>query len=358
MLNADIQARIDRVKAVWDIVELAHVLNLNPKKVGRRWVCSIRSERTPSTYFNQTGKHAQTFKDFGGNGEYGDVIALYRELTGKDFMQALDDLEGMKGGIPANWTPRPRPEPITERIVLHDRTEVARSTARRNESTFARWFFSQFPDTGPDVLRMYAVGEGTPYRRPGDVVFWYVSPSGEVVYGKPSAYYPDGKRNRDKAPGNCRLGTSPRFMFGAHLLAKFPGLPVCMVESEKTALVMEATHPGQAVWLATGGQFGCLPTRPAMVQHLIDRRLLLFPDEDAAPSWRKMADDLAHLTDEAVTLFLIPDEGGKRDLADLKSCPAEMPNGQTVKRSNGQHMNLTVSPPQAPGLWEIIPAPF
>lgn len=307
---------------MWDIVDLAHELKLSPKKKGSRWVCSIRDERTPSCYLNQTGPFAQKFMDFGGNGAHGDVFALYMEVTGKGFAETLDDMEGMKGGIPANWTPRPRPEPITERIVLHDRAEVARSTARRNESTFSRWFLSQFPGTGPDVLRLYAVGEGTPYRRPGDVVFWYVSPSGEVVYGKPSAYLPDGKRNRDKAPCNCRLGTSPRFMFGAHLLAKFPEKPVCIVESEKTALVMEARHPGWAIWLATGGAFGCKPTKPAMVQHLVDREVHFFPDEDATGQWQKMADDLSNITLNGVCVWAIPSEGSKRDLADIEPQPA------------------------------------
>jgi hypothetical protein len=72
-------------------------------------------------------------------------------------------------------------------------------------------------------------------------------------------------------------------LFGEHLLSRQPEAHVCLVESEKTALVMSACHPDQ-LWLATAGSSGLSPER---VKCLCGRRVTLFPDSGCYEKWQQ-----------------------------------------------------------------------
>jgi hypothetical protein len=65
--------------------------------------------------------------------------------------------------------------------------------------------------------------------------------------------------------------------FGQHLLKEYPNKPVCIVESEKTALIAAVYMP-QFVWLATGGASGCKWREWAVYKVLKGRNVTLFPD--------------------------------------------------------------------------------
>jgi hypothetical protein len=65
--------------------------------------------------------------------------------------------------------------------------------------------------------------------------------------------------------------------FGCHLLTEFPNKPVCIVESEKTALVASVYMPG-FLWLATGGASGCKWRDYAIYKVLKNRSVTFFPD--------------------------------------------------------------------------------
>jgi DNA-directed RNA polymerase subunit RPC12/RpoP len=65
--------------------------------------------------------------------------------------------------------------------------------------------------------------------------------------------------------------------FGCHLLAEYPNKPVCLCESEKTAIIASVYLPG-FIWLATGGASGCKWTEYATYKVLKGRSVTLFPD--------------------------------------------------------------------------------
>jgi hypothetical protein len=65
--------------------------------------------------------------------------------------------------------------------------------------------------------------------------------------------------------------------FGHHLLREYPAKDVCIVESEKTALICSVYMPS-AVWLATGGASGCRWKEYAVYNALRDRKVIFFPD--------------------------------------------------------------------------------
>jgi len=65
--------------------------------------------------------------------------------------------------------------------------------------------------------------------------------------------------------------------FGAHLLTEYPSNPVCIVESEKTALIASVYMP-EFIWLATGGASGCRWREYATYKILKGRAVTFFPD--------------------------------------------------------------------------------
>jgi hypothetical protein len=70
-------------------------------------------------------------------------------------------------------------------------------------------------------------------------------------------------------------------LFGEHLLARYPDKHVCLVESEKTALIMAAARP-EFLWLATAGCGGLSAER---LNCLRGRRVTLFPDSGCYQKW-------------------------------------------------------------------------
>jgi hypothetical protein len=65
--------------------------------------------------------------------------------------------------------------------------------------------------------------------------------------------------------------------FGQHLLAEYPDKKVCIVESEKTAIIASILLP-QFVWMATGGASGCKWREFGTYKVLKGRSVTFFPD--------------------------------------------------------------------------------
>ena len=69
-------------------------------------------------------------------------------------------------------------------------------------------------------------------------------------------------------------------MFGEHLLLEHPGMPIALVESEKTAVICSGLMH-QYLWLATGGK-SCINDRLLVLQ---GRKIIAFPDIDGFKEW-------------------------------------------------------------------------
>lgn len=107
------------------------------------------------------------------------------------------------------------------------------------------------------VFHQYNVGVG----RDGELIFWYMSRDGKACHDQRIVYGADGKRKRGFRRFKLEDGYVHRSMFGAHLLRWWKG-EVCVVESEKTALIMTLADRGrnERIWVATGGsaKMGCV----------------------------------------------------------------------------------------------------
>ena len=125
--------------------------------------------------------------------------------------------------------------------------------------------------------------------RQGGVIFWQIDQEERVRDGKVMYYGPDCHRLKDKEHHptwvsallrqrdpfpNSPHETSHCF-FGTHLLAVAGG-DVCVVEAEKTAVILSELYP-EYVWLAAGGlgEVQVEKFRP-----LRGHKVVLFPDTD------------------------------------------------------------------------------
>ena len=157
-------------------------------------------------------------------------------------------------------------------------------------------------DTLFNLVREYFLG----VTDDGDIIYYQIDQQCRCRTGKVMKYDRE-TGHRIKAPDRPgaitwmhsllkRQGVLPKeweltqCLFGEHLLKKYPDKPVCLVESEKTALIGAAIMP-QYVWVAVGGksQFG------DKVDVLYGRQVIAFPDYDGYDYWVKKACERPYL---------------------------------------------------------------
>ena len=170
---------------------------------------------------------------------------------------------------------------------------VLRSVRTTPASQFIRFLLTIIPaDTVSHIISEYLLG----VTRSGDVVFYQIDVKGRCRTGKVMTYNPvTGHRVKEsdsRTPITWvhtllkQQGTLPQewqltqCLFGEHLLSKYPDKTVCLVESEKTAVICACINP-ECVWLATGGK-GQLNDR---IEVLSGRRIIAFPDVDGYDTW-------------------------------------------------------------------------
>ena len=130
-------------------------------------------------------------------------------------------------------------------------------------------------------------------------IWWQIDRDGKVRTGKIMHYKRDGHRDKNAAIPVMWAHKSKAFasdfsgeelqqcLFGEHLLNERPDVPVALVESEKTAVIMSRFIP-DIIWLATGGSQGIKSNE--RLAPLIGREVLLFPDHGQYFSWLRIAE--------------------------------------------------------------------
>lgn len=166
-----------------------------------------------------------------------------------------------------------------------------------SQSSFWLWFVGDCarqlgfdPETVRRVYEDYRIGVADQ----GDIIFWQIDEQQRVRTGHIMAYDNSGHRyghngwvHDDLKSGRMR-GHLPegyvlqQCFFGQHLLPKYPDAHVCLVESEKTALIM-AVRQAQHLWLATCSSGGLNAEK---LECLRGRRFTLFPDSGCLEKWQ------------------------------------------------------------------------
>ncbi len=183
--------------------------------------------------------------------------------------------------------------------------------SRSDRNNLARWLSTRFPaEQVAEVFARYRTGS----TRDGRIIYWQIDEHGQVRAGKVMAYDLDGHRMKDGKGNVCWVHSMkidgirfdemlvPQCLFGEHLASPLPlprrgdsntamqdsppweGLgeaPLCLVESEKTALIMSLIKPDR-VWLATGGKANF---KESMLAPLLGHEVAVYPDADALTDW-------------------------------------------------------------------------
>ena len=192
--------------------------------------------------------------------------------------------------IPVSYTPQP-PKPPKPLLPLSMELVMKSHSAK---SIFWQWYESiclQLLGINPDIVQRiyndYCIGT----TRKEEVVFWQIDEHQRVRTGHIMRYRTDGHRQGTPGWVHNRLindGLLPsdwqlyQCLFGQHLLNQYPDRHVCIVESEKTALIMAAKYPDM-LWLATCGSSGLNADKIECLRH---RRFTLFPDSGCFKKWQ------------------------------------------------------------------------
>ncbi len=286
------QATEQTIKAaakIYDVVSDAVTL----KRSGSGYVglCPFHDEKTPSFNVSPAKNMCKCF----GCGASGDAVWFVMKHLSKTYPEALEylaqlykiqiDSTGSKPKKDFTPPPRPAPPPTPPPSYIPKKDMVA-SLKLYERNNFAKFLNSRFGAAiASELIGAYFVG--TAEKWTGANVFWQIDFEGRVRSGKVMVYHVStGRRDRSKLP-NGRERTTwahtslklkdfvlSQCLFGEHLLTKRPTAPVCIVESEKTAILASAYLP-ESIWLASGGKDGLKPDKFAALK---GRNVTLWPD--------------------------------------------------------------------------------
>lgn len=282
---------IKSVKQNCDIVKvISHFIEL--KRDGANYIatCPFHIERSKSFTVSQS---KNIFKCF-GCGKSGDVIDFVKYHKGipqPEAVQWCADFENIT--IQPEYTPEPYTEPIIS--YFHRGTFLnAMNSPKRYDNNFIKWLWSVYPNGYID----YHVSSSKHW--PGAIVFWYEDNRGLIRSGKIMQYdQQTGKRIKDPKPlitWAHKVLRLPGYnfeicLFGEHLLNKYPDRSVCIVESEKTAIIASIAYQNY-IWLASGSLTNLTYKRCKVLK---GRNVTLYPDVGAEERWKEKMEQLQQL---------------------------------------------------------------
>lgn len=342
------------VQSIRDKADIYEVVSdyVHLTKTGKEYTCPcpIHQGRSKGAFKVSPAKnYAKCFSC----GWSGDPIAFVMAMDKVDFATAVRKL-GAKYGVPvddmpADWKPERRPEPPQlPTLILPDSMAEARS--RTDNDTLCHWlrtgiaWNAEQRERLEQVLRDYRVGHSP---RSGHTIFWQIDEAGHIRTGKLMRYLPNGHRDKREGMWNIdwihsvlsrkREDTDPwphpelynpdkqevrQTLFGMHLLDRYPGAEIRIVESEKTAIIMATAYANcrRWIWMACGGKEQI--TRERLEPLIRERRqVVLFPDRDGIAKWKERSHALGyefvHVRTDEVLKQWRPEDGEKADVADI-----------------------------------------
>ena len=351
------EAKIEEVVGDFDNIQL--------KKKGVRYLgyCPFHDDRHVGSFVVYPKK--QCFKCFscGAKGGVVEFLKMHEHLSFPDAIRWLGKKYNIETDMTDfNYTPppaRPAPPPLDLLVLpkhLMAGTLVAEALEKDNLVRWIRtgikWDVIQRKRV-EEMIGLYNVGHG----KHGHTIFWQIDEQGRLRTGKMMKYRTDGHRDKQASwnfdwihatlsrhwdEQKHEMTDEPPYpyphlfdpskqeaqitFFGLHLLnhwkRKDIDQTVCIVESEKTALLMAIAYGNNAkqVWIACGGLEMLTRDRlkPLTDQH---RRIILYPDRDGIEKWRIKAEQLHYdrltIDTRPVTKWWKPEDGEKADIADV-----------------------------------------
>lgn len=216
-------------------------------------------------------------------------------------------------------------KPIEEKLddILMDAVEQLEGL-NHERNTLKKFLLEHFPLSDlQQVFSDYHIGTA----KNGEAIFPQIDIQGRCRTAKIMAYDESGHRIKGETDKinwlHARLKQKKMLshdwklkqcLFGEHLLSSRPDDVVCLVESEKTAIICALVYP-EYLWLSCGGKQNL---KPEMCQALAGRKVVLCPDADAVADWEKRSKLLSFCRKiETAHWYEDESEGSKRDIADV-----------------------------------------
>lgn len=353
---------IDRILETAKIEDVVgDFIDLKKKGVRYLGLCPFHQDRHIGSFVvYPKGKCYKCFQ-CGAKGGVVDFLKNHEHLSFPDAIRWL----GKKYNIDTdmqdfNYTPpppRPKPEPL--QMLVLPKWLMANTMLNVERSTLVQWIRTGI-NWDPlqraridQALNDYAVG----CSKQGMTVFWQMDEKGQLRTGKMMRYKADGHRDksqgynfdwihsslvRHRDPETGRMTDEPPYphpdlynpdrqemkscYFGLHLLNQYKrkGIDqtVCIVESEKTALLMAIAYGNNTkqVWMACGGLENLSPEKLAPITAQ-GRHVILYPDRDGIDKWQAKKAQLGLLSVDVdttpVTKWWRDVDGDKADIADV-----------------------------------------
>lgn len=290
----DLNLKKIREVPIFDVCSKLGISLYGMGKLTKRATCWYHDDKHPSMHVN---KKKNIYKCF-VCGKGGDVIKLVQDYDNKTFIEACD------------WL-------VNEFhvVLIEDKPSVksAKSVVEKKEISAGPKITSAFCPLPSDIVQrshsldsvfcksVVSVGYLTQdqlvaaanrYRlgcsKDSGVIFWEIDEQQRVHTGKIMYYQSDCHRDKshtptwvhtlmkDKLPPNYEL---QHCLFGLHLLTsdlRYQPSAVCIVESEKTAVIMSVLRP-ECIWMSCGG---LQMFKPELLAPLVNHKVVVFPDTD------------------------------------------------------------------------------
>ena len=344
-------ARIEEV--VGDFLGWASSKNATGlRKTGVRYtaICPFHDDKHDGNFIVYPKGNCYKCFTCGAKGGVVDFLMDYGKLSYPDAIRFL----GKKYNIDTDMTdiniqlppPRPAPPPLPTLELPQNMVDgrMIAYSLQPSIDILVNWLRSLNLDSIErrrleEAIQAYKLGHAVN----GMTIYWQIDEKQKVRTGKMMRYKNDGHRDRESKYGFdwihsalIRRGPSKYYdpdkqecrpcFFGLHLLnaykVKNVDQAVCIVESEKTAIIMATLWGNNTnqVWMACGGleNLSREKLKPIIEQH---RRIILYPDRDGIEKWRQKAEQLHYdrliVIDKPVTEWWKPEDGPKADIADV-----------------------------------------
>jgi len=189
---------------------------------------------------------------------------------------------------------------IDTTVSVFDWNHLIETITNPHENNLILFLMSKYDhSTVKQIIEMYHVGTSNYWNY--STIFWYVNLNNEVSSGKVMKYNRENGKRVKSNDGSPLINSmrsilmkeefiNPDFhqktgLYGEHLLQVNTNDSICVVESEKTALIAMIHFPNY-IWLATGGSISLSDER---LQVLKGKNVILYPSNNSFELWNKIA---------------------------------------------------------------------
>ncbi len=217
----------------------------------------------------------------------------------------------------------PKPQPPPRPISFVDAETFNKSLRGYENNALVNYLDTLFkPEIVNLLINLYSIGTSSRYNG-GSTIYWQIDASGNIRTGKIIKY--DSTGHRVKGCNNwvhsvmkLKDFNLKQCFFGEHILKHAPGYKVGIVESEKTAMILQEQIP-DLIWLASGGAEGINNEK---VKALRGRDVILFPDASKDgrifKKWKEKAEQFGFQISDYLEQYTSDEQKAKGvDIADL-----------------------------------------